>query len=84
MTNQMPSAPTPEYGAPNLPITTTRRTVMSTAPGSNALEIPDFDRTWHPNEITEWLDNLAYEDDISEADLARAHQAVSEALGIED
>ena len=27
----LPSAPTPQYGAPNLPITTTRRTAMDTA-----------------------------------------------------
>lgn len=48
------------------------------------LEIPTFDRTWHPNEITGWLSNLECDEDVSEADLARARKAVSEALGVDD
>jgi hypothetical protein len=51
---------------------------------STALEIPTFDRTWHPNEITGWLSNLECDEDVSEADLARARKAVSEALGVDD
>ncbi|MFD4570502.1 hypothetical protein ACFWOX_39930, partial [Streptomyces sp. NPDC058467] len=89
VTRPLSSAPTPEYGAPNLPITTTRRTDVNTTPRDDAsskppLEIPTFDRTWHPNEITGWLSNLECEENVSEADLARARQAVSEALGVGD
>ncbi|MGW1365236.1 hypothetical protein ACWCQP_48820 [Streptomyces chartreusis] len=123
MTRSLSSAPTPEYGAPYLPITTTRRTDMdshrdevsskSLAPeeaehvieqitastasrpsagewsevtlsSSTALEIPDFDRSWAPEEITGWLANLEYEGNVSEADLARARRAVREALGVDD
>ncbi|MFG3216077.1 hypothetical protein [Streptomyces tendae] len=54
---------------------------MNTAP---ALEIPTFDRSWHPNEITGWLDEVENDETVSAADLVRARLAVREALGVDD
>lgn len=47
------------------------------------VEIPaGFDR-WHPNEITAWLTDVEEDETASDADIDRARQAVSYALGIE-
>ncbi|MGW1675669.1 hypothetical protein [Streptomyces sp. NPDC002324] len=49
-----------------------------------ALEIPTFDRSWRPEEITGWLDCLLSSDQpLSDEDVRRAKQAVSEALGVD-
>ncbi|UXY33258.1 hypothetical protein [Streptomyces sp. HUAS TT20] len=50
---------------------------------SRTLEIPaDLDR-WHPNEIGEWLSGVEDDEATSDADVARARQAVHRALGID-
>lgn len=47
------------------------------------IEIPGgFDR-WHPSELTEWLDGMAEDEDVSGVDFLRAQVAVFYALGIE-
>uniref|UniRef100_UPI003C7CC2E1 hypothetical protein n=1 Tax=unclassified Streptomyces TaxID=2593676 RepID=UPI003C7CC2E1 len=55
---------------------------MSTS-GRTALEIPNFDRSWLPQDITGWLDTVEEDEGVSEADLARARTALAEALGVE-
>jgi hypothetical protein len=50
---------------------------------STTLEVPTFDRGWHPNEITGWLDDVENDGSVSDADLARARRAVREALGVD-
>lgn len=50
---------------------------------TTALEIPTFDRGWHPNEITRWLADVENDEKVSDEDLTRARQAVSRALGVE-
>ncbi len=47
------------------------------------LEIPNFDRSWHPNEITAWLGDIENDENLSDADLTRARRAVSDALGVD-
>ncbi|MDX3433878.1 hypothetical protein PV664_33895 [Streptomyces sp. ME01-18a] len=54
-----------------------------TAAQTSVLEIPTFDRSWLPQEITGWLATVEEDEDVSDADLARARKAVSEALGVE-
>ncbi|MCX4429449.1 hypothetical protein [Streptomyces mirabilis] len=49
-----------------------------------ALEIPNFDRSWHPNEIGDWLSQVEDDESVSHADLTRARQAVAVALGVDD
>ena len=61
---------------PRITATTDGRTVEH-------FEVPtDLDR-WHPNEITDWLSRMEDDDRVSEADLQRARQAVSTALGLD-
>lgn len=54
-----------------------------TMSSSSALEIPTFDRGWHPNEIAAWLTGVENDETTSDADLARARRAVSDALGVD-
>ncbi len=51
---------------------------------SSPLEIPTFDRSWHPNEITGWLAVVEDDENVSDADLTRARKAVAHALGVDD
>ncbi|MFD4400812.1 hypothetical protein [Kitasatospora sp. NPDC058478] len=60
--------------------------LSSSAPAATPerFEVPaDLDR-WPAHEITGWLARLEDDDRVSDADLQRARQAVSTALGIED
>lgn len=50
---------------------------------SSSLEIPNFDRSWHPNEIGEWMTEVEEDESISEEDIGRARKAVSQALGVD-
>lgn len=75
----LPSAPTPQYGAPNLPITTTRRTAMDTA----TIPTEDEFAQWAPHEITQWLADAEAADDVSEDFIRQARKAVSRALGVD-
>ncbi|MGW1021930.1 hypothetical protein [Streptomyces niveus] len=56
---------------------------MSTA-ASSPLEIPTFDRTWHPNAIGDWLTEIEDDETVSHDDIVRARQAVAHALGVDD
>ncbi|MFE6189130.1 hypothetical protein ACFQ6U_32375 [Streptomyces sp. NPDC056465] len=58
-------------------------TFDQTTAGNSVLEIPTFDRGWLPQEITGWLDTVEEDEEVSNADLARARKAVGEALGVE-
>ncbi|MGW1269876.1 hypothetical protein [Streptomyces sp. NPDC002491] len=49
-----------------------------------ALEIPNFDRSWHPNEIGDWLAQIEDDETVSTDDLTRARKAVAVALGVDD
>lgn len=51
---------------------------------ASTLEIPNFDRSWHPNEIGDWLAQVEDDESVSDADLTRARKAVAVALGVDD
>lgn len=55
---------------------------MTTA--ASRLEIPTFDRTWHPNEIGDWLTQVEDDEAVSHDDIVRARKAVAHALGVDD
>ncbi|MFF7258646.1 hypothetical protein [Streptomyces microflavus] len=80
----MDMAPRDEVSSKNtLPPEETARLIGKITGRPAALEIPTFDRGWHPNEITRWLDEVENDESVSDEDLARARQAVSEALGVD-
>ncbi|GAA1924315.1 hypothetical protein [Streptantibioticus ferralitis] len=52
-------------------------------PDPRTFQIPtDLDRR-HPKEITEWMSSVEDDETISDADVFRAREAVTHALGID-
>jgi hypothetical protein len=67
------SRPTPEYGAPYLPITTPKGHSMRTTPGELA--------TWNPADVTDWLAQLADDETTTDTEYDIASRAAASALG---